>query len=96
VIYRANQDGNSLRDNGYQPSNMNQYYTGSEDNLVHINSGVTNNAFIVLLTASGMNPKAEKYNYRCFATFYLTRTSVLGFTSLLSSITTDLKKHRRA
>ena len=75
-LSNPNNGGRSLNDNGYQPTNMNQYYSGSEDNYgVHINSGVPNNAFYRFATASGMNlTKAEKVYYRALA-FYLTRTS---------------------
>lgn len=75
-LSNPNNGGRSLNDNGYQPANMNQYYAGSENNFgVHINSGITNNAFFRFVTANGMNlTKAERIYYRAL-TFYLTRTS---------------------
>ncbi len=66
---------------GDQPANMNQRYTGSEDNGgVHINSGIPNKAFHLFVTGlSGANEneqkaKAEQVYYRAL-TKYLTRSS---------------------
>jgi bacillolysin len=92
-LSNPNNGGRSLNDNGYQPSTMNQYYTGSEDNYgVHINSGVPNNAFYRFATASGMTKeKAEKVYYRAL-TFYLTRTSkFLDLRRAVIQAATDLK-----
>lgn len=75
-LSNPNNGGTSLNNDGYQPANMNQYYTGSQDNYgVHINSGVPNNAFYRFATATGMSKeKAEKVYYRTLVS-YLTRTS---------------------
>ena len=92
-LSNPNNGGRSLNDNGYQPANMNQYYSGSEDNFgVHINSGVPNNAFYRFATASGMNLiKLEKVYYRALA-FYLTRTSkFLDLRRAVIQSATDLK-----
>jgi bacillolysin len=92
-LSNPNQGGRSLNDNGYQPTSMNQYYSGSEDNYgVHINSGVPNNAFYRFATASGMNlTKAEKIYYRAL-TIYLTRTSkFLDLRRAVIQSATDLK-----
>ena len=92
-LSNPNNGGRSLNDNGYQPANMNQYYSGSEDNFgVHINSGVPNNAFYRFATASGMTlTKAEKVYYRALA-FYLTRTSkFLDLRRAVIQSATDLK-----
>jgi bacillolysin len=92
-LSNPNNGGRSLNDNGYQPTNMNQYYSGSEDNYgVHINSGVTNNAFYRFVTANGMNlTKAEKIYYRAL-TIYLTRTSkFLDLRRAIIQSATDLK-----
>jgi bacillolysin len=92
-LSNPNNGGRSLNDNGYQPSTMNQYYSGSEDNYgVHINSGVPNNAFYRFATASGMNlTKAEKIYYRAL-TIYLTRTSkFLDLRRAVIQSATDLK-----
>lgn len=92
-LSNPNNGGSSLRDNGYQPGTMNQYYTGSEDNYgVHINSGVPNNAFYRFATANGMNlTKAEKIYYRAL-TIYLTRTSkFLDLRRAIIQSATDLK-----
>jgi bacillolysin len=92
-LSNPNNGGRSLNDNGYQPTNMNQYYSGSEDNYgVHINSGVPNNAFYRFATTSGMTlVKAEKIYYRAL-TFYLTRTSkFLDLRRAVIQSATDLK-----
>jgi bacillolysin len=92
-LSNPNNGGRSLNDNGFQPANMNQYYSGSEDNYgVHINSGVPNNAFYRFATASGMNlTKAEKIYYRAL-TIYLTRTSkFLDLRRAVIQSATDLK-----
>lgn len=66
--------GSGLSDPGWQPSNTNEMYNGSEDNGgVHINSGIPNNAYYRLATAIG-NEKAEKIFWRaCF--MYNTRST---------------------
>jgi bacillolysin len=77
-LENPNQGGSN--DRGYQPKNMGQYVylrdIPSEDNGgVHINSGITNHAFYLFVTAAGMNKeKAEKIYYHTL-TNYLTRTS---------------------
>ena len=92
-LANPNNGGRSLNDNGYQPANMSQYYSGSEDNYgVHINSGVPNNAYYRFATANGMSKeKAEKVYYRAL-TFYLTRTSkFLDLRRAVIQSATDLK-----
>ena len=71
-----NNGGSSLRDPGFQPKNMNQYYTGSQDNYgVHINSGIPNYAFYLFANNGNVGKdKAEKVYYRALST-YLTKTS---------------------
>jgi bacillolysin len=71
-----NQGGTSLNFQGYQPKNMTQYYSGTEDNGgVHINSGIVNQAYYLFVTTSGMTKeKAEKIYYRAL-TQYLTAKS---------------------
>lgn len=64
---------------GWQPKNVNEQYTGSEDNGgVHINSGIPNHAFYLLANSIGKD-KAENIYYRALTT-YLTRSS--GFKEL--------------
>jgi bacillolysin len=71
-----NNGGTSLNSPGYQPKNMSQYYTGSEDNYgVHINSGISNYAFYLFATNTNVGrDKAGKVYYRALTT-YLTKTS---------------------
>ena len=92
-LSNPNNGGRSLNDNGYQPANINQYYSGSEDNYgVHINSGIPNNAFYRFATASGMSiAKAEIVYYRAL-TIYLTRTSkFIDLRRAVIQSATDLK-----
>ena len=43
--------GTSLNDRGYQPANVSEMYTGTQDNGgVHINSGICNHAFYLYAT----------------------------------------------
>ena len=66
--------GSDLNDRGYQPSNMNEKYTGSEDNHgVHINSGIVNYVFYKIATAIGRDKAADIY-YKAL-TDYLTKSS---------------------
>ncbi|MEM9985612.1 MAG: M4 family metallopeptidase, partial [Bacteroidota bacterium] len=66
--------GNSLADNGWQPSHMDERYTGSQDNGgVHINSGIPNHAYYLYATAIG-KADAEQVFYDALTKF-LTRSS---------------------
>ena len=68
--------GTSLNSRGYQPENMSEYYTGSQDNFgVHINSGIVNRAFYLTATGTGMSKdKAEDIWYKALKD-YLTKRS---------------------
>ncbi|MFZ4521202.1 MAG: M4 family metallopeptidase [Bacteroidales bacterium] len=66
--------GSVFSDPGYQPANVSEMYTGSQDNGgVHINSGIINFAFYKYVTAVGMD-KGEKTFFRALFN-YLTRSS---------------------
>ncbi len=66
--------GSSLNDAGYQPNNMNEKYTGSEDNGgVHVNSGITNHAFFLYAEAITRD-KAAAIFYKALDD-YLTKSS---------------------
>ncbi len=66
--------GTSLRDNGWQPDNMSEIYTGEEDNGgVHINSGIPNRAFFLIASEIGRDRAGELY-YHALTT-YLTASS---------------------
>jgi len=69
--------GNSLGDRGYQPEEMSEYYTGTQDNGgVHINSGIVNRAFY--LTANVISKeKAEKIWYRALTQYLTARSQFL-------------------
>ncbi len=68
--------GSSLNDTGYQPKNVSEQYTGSQDNGgVHINSGIVNHAYYLFAETSGVGKnKAEQIFYRAL-NVYLTKSS---------------------
>ncbi|MEL6131980.1 MAG: M4 family metallopeptidase [Bacteroidota bacterium] len=69
-----NNGGSSLQSPGWQPANMSELYTGSQDNGgVHINSGIVNFAFYKYAIATSREI-AERVYYRALTT-YLTRSS---------------------
>jgi bacillolysin len=69
-----NNGGRSLNDPGWQPANYSERYTGTEDNGgVHINSGITNRAFVLFATKVG-KADAEQVFYAALSK-YLTRSS---------------------
>lgn len=66
--------GASLNDACFQPANVNEKYTGNQDNGgVHINSGIMNFAYFKFATAIGKD-KAEKIWYKSM-TDYLVKLS---------------------
>ncbi|MCX6268569.1 MAG: M4 family metallopeptidase [Bacteroidetes bacterium] len=66
--------GSGFGDPGYQPANVSEMYTGTQDNGgVHINSGIINFAFYKYATAVGM-AKGEKTFFKALFQ-YLTRSS---------------------
>ncbi|MBN1416728.1 MAG: M4 family metallopeptidase [Bacteroidales bacterium] len=66
--------GSSLSDAGYQPSHMDEKYTGSQDNYgVHINAGICNLAYYLYAQAIGKETAAEIY-YKTLD-HYLTKSS---------------------
>ena len=66
--------GSSFSDACYQPANLSEMYTGTQDNGgVHINSGIGNYAYYLYATAV-TKEKAEKVFYRALTT-YLTKSS---------------------
>lgn len=78
-IYTPNKSGDEMRNMkdptiGDQPGHMDDYVNTTQDNGgVHINSGIPNRAFYLLVEEIGM-VKAEKIYYRTLVT-YLTTTS---------------------
>ncbi len=66
--------GTNLSNPGFQPSHMNEKYTGSEDNAgVHINSGIPNHAFYLYAQAITRD-KAAAVFYKALDD-YLTKSS---------------------
>lgn len=73
-MQNPNNGQTQLGDNGWQPKDMTEYYTGDQDNGgVHINSGIPNRAFYLVATDLGKD-KAEQIYYRALET-YLTVSS---------------------
>ncbi|MFP2996111.1 M4 family metallopeptidase [Spongiivirga sp. MCCC 1A20706] len=73
-MQNPNNGGNQLGDPGWQPKDMNEFYTGTENNGgVHINSGIVNRAYYLIATDIGKS-KAEQIYYRAL-TRYLTVSS---------------------
>lgn len=66
--------GNQLGDAGWQPAHTSEQYNGTQDNGgVHINSGITNNAYYRIASVIGKGP-AELIYYRALSQ-YLTKSS---------------------
>ncbi|MCB0516299.1 MAG: M4 family metallopeptidase [Chitinophagales bacterium] len=66
--------GTGLNSNGWQPANMSEIYSGSQDNGgVHINSGIVNYAFYLFATATSKEV-GEKVYFRALSQ-YLTKSS---------------------
>ncbi|MGP1993529.1 M4 family metallopeptidase [Zobellia laminariae] len=67
-------NGVNFGDNGWQPKDMTEYYSGSEDNGgVHRNSGIVNRAYYLIATEISKD-KAEQIYYRALEN-YLTVSS---------------------
>ncbi|TMM58409.1 T9SS type A sorting domain-containing protein [Maribacter algarum] len=73
-MQNPNNGRNGLGENGWQPKDMSEFYTGEQDNGgVHINSGILNRAYYLFATAIGKD-KAEQVYYRALDN-YLTKSS---------------------
>lgn len=73
-MQNPNNGGTQRGDRGWQPKDMTEFYTGSDDNGgVHINSGIVNRAYYLVATAIGKD-KAEQIYYKAL-TDYLTVSS---------------------
>jgi len=73
-MQNPNNGRNGFGENGWQPKDMTEFYTGTQDNGgVHINSGIPNRAYYLFATAIGKD-KAEQVFYRALDN-YLTVSS---------------------
>jgi len=73
-MQNPNNGGARLGDNGWQPKDMTEFYTGEQDNGgVHINSGIPNRAYYLVATDIGKD-KAEQIYYQALDN-YLTVSS---------------------
>ncbi|MDI9881311.1 M4 family metallopeptidase [Flectobacillus longus] len=90
-LSNPNQGGSSLRDDGFQPASMNQYYTGSEDNYgVHINSGIVNYAYYRFATSINSKEKAEAVYYRTLTKYLTSSSKFLDLRRAVIQSATDL------
>ncbi len=71
-----NNGGSQFGDTGWQPDNVSEQYTGSQDNGgVHINSGIINHAYYIFAETNGVGKdRAEQIFYRAL-TMYLSKSS---------------------
>ncbi len=75
---------------GWQPSNVNEMFTGSQDNGgVHINSGIPNHAYYELATQIGRD-KAERIFYRALETYLTKSSQFIDLRAAVERSTTDL------
>ena len=73
-MQNPNNGGSQLGDRGWQPKDMTEFYTGTQDNGgVHINSGIPNRACYLIATEIGRD-KTEQIYYKAL-TDYLTANS---------------------
>ncbi|WP_052354175.1 M4 family metallopeptidase [Flectobacillus major] len=90
-LSNPNQGGSSLRDDGFQPATMSQYYTGSEDNYgVHINSGIPNYAYYRFATAINSKEKAEAVYYRTLSKYLTSSSKFIDLRRAVIQSATDL------
>jgi bacillolysin len=71
--------GARLGDNGWQPNNTSEQYSGTQDNGgVHINSGIPNYAYYLFANASGVGKAiAEKIYYRALDHYLVTSSKFI-------------------
>ncbi|MEM9830429.1 MAG: M4 family metallopeptidase [Bacteroidota bacterium] len=82
--------GTSLRDNGWQPDNMSEIYTGEEDNGgVHINSGIPNRAFFLIASEIGRDQAGELY-YHALTTYLTASSEFIDLRQALLNSANDL------
>ena len=75
---------------GWQPENVNEMYTGTQDNAgVHINSGIPNHAYYLLATQIGKD-KAEKIFYRALQNYLTKSSQFVDLRAAVERSTTDL------
>jgi Zn-dependent metalloprotease len=89
-LQNPNNGGSKLGDNGWQPKNMSEFYTGSQDNGgVHINSGIVNRAFYLVAENIG-KAKAEKIWYRALTIYLTTKSEFLDLRYATEKAASDL------
>ncbi|WP_276166353.1 M4 family metallopeptidase [Zobellia alginiliquefaciens] len=77
-------------ENGWQPKDMTEYYSGSEDNGgVHRNSGILNRAYYLMATQIGKN-KAEQIYYRALETYLTVSSQFIDLRLAVIKSATDL------
>jgi len=87
--------GTSLNDPGFQPRHVDEQYTGTEDNGgVHINSGIPNRAFALILESLGLNEtglqKTEQIYYRALTQYLLSSSEFVDCRLAVEQAAADL------
>jgi len=89
-MQNPNNGGNARGDNGWQPKDMTEYYTGNQDNGgVHVNSGIPNRAFYLAATDIGKD-KAEQIYYRALETYLTVSSQFIDLRLAVIQSATDL------
>ncbi len=91
-LSNPNNGGTRLGDPGYQPANVSQKYTGTQDNGgVHINSGITNYAFYLFANNASVGKNiAEQVYYRALTTYLVASSKFIDCRSAVERACTDL------
>lgn len=89
-MQNPNNGATGLGQNGWQPKDMTEYYTGDQDNGgVHINSGIPNRAFYLVATDIGKD-KAEQIYYRALETYLTVSSQFIDLRLAVIQSATDL------
>lgn len=89
-MQNPNNGGNQLGDRGWQPKDMTEFYTGTQDNGgVHINSGIVNRAYYLFATAIGKD-KAEQIYYRALDNYLTVSSQFIDLRLSIIKSATDL------
>ncbi|WP_273565428.1 M4 family metallopeptidase [Maribacter halichondriae] len=89
-MQNPNNGRTQLGENGWQPKDMTEYYTGDQDNGgVHINSGIPNRAFYLVATDIGKE-KAEQIYYRALDNYLTVSSQFIDLRLAIIRSATDL------
>lgn len=89
-MQNPNNGGSGLGQNGWQPKDMTEFYSGTQDNGgVHINSGIPNRAYYLFATAIGKD-KAEQVYYRALDNYLTVSSRFIDLRLAVIQAATDL------